>query len=196
LSKEKSRSSDKNDFDRKREETREPKEEKELKAEEKSWDRYSRDSRDRRDTRDRGDRDVDNRGSGRHRDNYRDSFRDSRDRNHGSGNQREEEVRTSRKNKDPEECRRKLEEMENNAKEHKEARAGKVKRAQEERVKELEEVYKAAEAKGGSARTGAGPSFLTSLSKTVYEDASTARVEDRVKRARYYQQKETNEKFL
>eukprot|EP01126_Amoeba_proteus_P058770 TRINITY_DN7628_c0_g1_i6.p1 TRINITY_DN7628_c0_g1~~TRINITY_DN7628_c0_g1_i6.p1 ORF type:complete len:325 (-),score=101.62 TRINITY_DN7628_c0_g1_i6:78-1052(-) len=95
-----------------------------------------------------------------------------------------------------EESQKLLEQMENDAKEHREARAVRAKARQEEKVRECEELRKAVEAMAGNARTGFGPSFLTNLGKTVYEDNATGRVEDRIKRARNSRQKGEDAIFL
>eukprot|EP01125_Pyxidicula_operculata_P013526 TRINITY_DN448_c0_g1_i2.p1 TRINITY_DN448_c0_g1~~TRINITY_DN448_c0_g1_i2.p1 ORF type:complete len:473 (+),score=131.14 TRINITY_DN448_c0_g1_i2:161-1579(+) len=156
-----------------------------------SRDRSDRDRSDKdRPERDRSDRDRSRERTDRssHRDNSREDNSDRRHRDNsrerGSSHKNKEQPNKKKSKKlTPEELEQRRLAMEQDAEQVQKQRIEKVMKYTEEESKERQN-YLTTEQK-----TGLGPSFLNSMGKEVYEDKTTASLEDRVKRGRHYVQK-------
>jgi len=110
-----------------------------------------------------------------------------------SRNQTEQKSNTYSKKLTPEERQKRLEQMQADAKTHQKDRLEEIKRAKDIELKEKEQLLERAKNSDTIKKNSLAPDFIASMGREVYNDKSTASLQDRLQRNRFYVQRTSDE---
>jgi len=106
--------------------------------------------------------------------------------------QTEQKSKTSKK-LTPEEKQKRLEQMQADAKIHQRERLEEIKKVKEDELKEKEQLLERSKNSEAIKKNSLAPDFISSMGREVYSDKSTASLQDRLQRNRFYVQRTSEE---